>query len=167
MRRRVAVLGLGALLVAALLAASRGRAYLSDRPEACGNCHEMTPRVQAWKAGPHGRIAVCADCHVPQEGALSALSTKGADGVRHGVLHAAGKVPRFLHLKRDAAREVIQANCLRCHGTRVEKAAWQRLPALGTSQARTRPRPDTALHADGTRACTDCHRATGHRNDTP
>lgn len=162
MHRRMAVLALGVLLVAALMAASGGRAYLSDRPEACGGCHEMTPRIQTWKASPHGRLAVCADCHVPQDGALSAFSTKAADGMRHGVLHATGKVPPFIHLKRDAARDVLQANCLRCHGERVSMDRWRNLPALGTTSATTRPRPETAFHADQGRSCVDCHRSTGH-----
>ena len=45
----------------------RATSYLSDKPEACVNCHVMTPYYATWQNGSHGRIAVCNDCHVPQD----------------------------------------------------------------------------------------------------
>lgn len=162
MRRRRLIVASVLLLGLAAVGASRARGYFSSRPEACTSCHEMTPRLEGWKTAPHRHVARCVDCHVPPGGTLEAIHAKATDGARHGAVHVAGQVPPFIHVKREATQQTLQANCLRCHRERMSMEAWRGLPALGNPSARTRPRPDTAFHADPTRLCSDCHRETGH-----
>ncbi len=162
MRRRRWLLLVGIVVVLAGALGAKGRAYLSGRPEACTACHAMVPRHVAWKTGPHGRVATCADCHVPQDGMLEGLGAKVGDGARHSTVQLTGRTPAFIHVKRDASRATLQANCLRCHEALLSPEAWRALPRLGTTTATIRPRPRTAFHADPSRACTDCHRKTGH-----
>ncbi|HNQ38777.1 MAG TPA: NapC/NirT family cytochrome c, partial [Prolixibacteraceae bacterium] len=38
--------------------------YLSDRPEACVNCHIMAPQYATWNHSSHREKAHCNDCHV-------------------------------------------------------------------------------------------------------
>ena len=39
--------------------------YMSDNPQACVNCHVMTPVYNSWMHSSHREWANCNDCHVP------------------------------------------------------------------------------------------------------
>jgi cytochrome c nitrite reductase small subunit len=44
---------------------ARGGSYLTDKPEACVNCHVMREQYAGWVKGSHRLVAVCNDCHTP------------------------------------------------------------------------------------------------------
>jgi cytochrome c nitrite reductase small subunit len=103
-------LGLGLWVVRLANAA----AYLSDAPAACVQCHVMTDAYASWERGSHGRVAVCNDCHVPNTNPVAQVVFKARDGLRHAGMFTLRLEPQVLRLS-DAARGVIQENCLRCH----------------------------------------------------
>lgn len=131
-----AFLGMGAYVFRISNAAS----YLSDDPEACINCHIMTPMYASWKHSSHARVATCNDCHVPHDSALAKYAYKAMDGARHSTMFTLRMEPQVIRA-RPAARPVIQANCIRCHGDQVHGATTE--PAW-------------------TRSCVDCHREVPH-----
>ncbi len=143
--------------------------YLSNRPEACLGCHVMQAPHQAWSLGPHAKVAVCNECHVPHGGGFRALAFKAWAGVRHGAVLAVGATPSRLRI-RPASAQVVKENCLRCHGGLVEIPQVRFMPRGDgegevASQVRGRgnwPRPRTAYHADPRRNCMECHRGKGH-----
>src|SRR5690606_11308008 len=64
----------------------RATSYLSDKPEACVNCHVMAPQFATWERSNHGRFTVCNDCHVPQDNILRKYYFKATDGMRHSFM---------------------------------------------------------------------------------
>src|SRR5688572_30492436 len=56
-------LGLGAFT----FVYARGASYLTNDPEACGNCHIMREHLGAWVKSSHHAVATCNDCHTPHD----------------------------------------------------------------------------------------------------
>jgi len=46
---------------------AEGLSYLSADPGACVNCHIMRPQYDGWSKSSHHAVAVCVDCHLPQD----------------------------------------------------------------------------------------------------
>ncbi|MBE2252991.1 MAG: cytochrome c nitrite reductase small subunit [Myxococcus sp.] len=90
-----------------------GASYLRTAPEACVNCHIMQPQYDGWLKGPHHDVAVCVDCHLPQAFVPKYL-TKAENGWRHGKLFTTQTFVEPIQIA-PAGREVLQANCVRCH----------------------------------------------------
>ena len=120
---------------------SNAASYLSDKPEACINCHVMTPYYASWSRSSHRVVATCNDCHVPHENVMKKLAFKAADGARHATVFTLGLAPQTLRLN-PAAVPVVQQNCVRCHEHQI----------MGTSMG----------SSDSERLCWDCHRETPH-----
>ncbi|SEJ47814.1 cytochrome c nitrite reductase, small subunit [Cyclobacterium xiamenense] len=65
-----------------LLRLSNAASYLSDDPQACVNCHIMTPQYITWNHSSHREVAHCNDCHVPQDNIVNKFYFKAKDGSR-------------------------------------------------------------------------------------
>lgn len=127
---------------------SKAPSYLSDEPETCINCHVMTPMYQSWKHSSHREVANCNDCHVPHNNFANHYFFKAKDGLRHATIFTLRNEPQVIHIK-DAGKEVVQQNCLRCHG---ELMATNQLEQYSQSHQ----------HHRNDKKCWDCHRTTPH-----
>jgi len=137
-----AFVGLGLYVVRISEAAS----YLSDDPKACINCHVMFPEYATWRHSSHGRVTNCNDCHVPHHNDFEKYLFKAKDGMRHSFIFTFRLEPQVIYATKEA-REVIQENCVRCHGNVMSAVAGG---AHGGSSH------------DGMRSCISCHREVPH-----
>ena len=131
-----------------ILHISNAPSYLSDKPEACINCHVMTPQYITWRNSIHARVATCNDCHVPQDNIVRKLYFKASDGLRHSTIFTFRLEPQVIQIK-DAGKKVVQENCIRCHQnlinqTELVKASYNKF-----------------THGKD-KLCWDCHRETPH-----
>lgn len=116
---------------------AKGGSYLTDRPEACANCHIMQEQFTGWVRSSHRSAAVCNDCHTPK-GFVSKYLNKFANGVRHSWAFTTGRFAEPITIKfhnhkitdsrcRDCHQQVTEAinaehnsdggpDCIRCHG---------------------------------------------------
>lgn len=116
-RWRVAIFAVGgAVFGLALVVAhiSRAASYLSDKPEACLNCHVMNNAFATWQHGSHRTVAECTDCHLPHQNPVAELAFKARDGIFHSFVFTFHLEPQVLELS-EGAKHVVQENCLRCH----------------------------------------------------
>lgn len=130
-----------------------GLAYLSDNPATCANCHVMNDQFDSWRKAPHHALATCNDCHVPP-----AFPDKYIAKARNGYHHSMGFTlqppapddPGARTVFEEPIRiketnsQILQDNCLRCHGDLVHQVV------RGSTWA------DNAIR------CVHCHRAVGH-----
>jgi len=151
----LAVLGGGAVGVAGFtFDYAAGLSYLSTEPKACINCHIMNDQFEAWRKGPHHAAATCYDCHLPVTFPEKYLA-KGRNGWHHSVgftfqpprsTGAPGEKLFFQEPVRikEANSQILQDNCLRCHGDLVHEvvrgSTWD----------------------EGAIRCVHCHRGVGH-----
>ena len=161
---RLAVFAMGgvafglALVVAHI---SRAASYMSDKPEACLNCHVMNNAYATWQHGSHRIAADCADCHLPHQNPIAEKAFQARDGLRHSYVFTFRLEPQTLQLS-EGAKPVVQENCLRCHGNQflmvrlaavTERRCWDchdgvhgRVISLsGTPHARRPPIPPAGL----------------------
>jgi cytochrome c nitrite reductase small subunit len=126
---------LGLILGLFVLAVRVGNAvsYMTDEPEACINCHIMTPYYAGWSRSGHQTVATCNDCHVPHENPAKGYAFKAMDGSRHAAIFTLRLEPQVYELT-DLAASVVQGNCIRCHeqqvqvldmGSAPEKRCWE------------------------------------------
>ena len=119
-----------------------GLSYFSTDPRACKNCHIMNEQYDSWTKGVHKSAATCVDCHLPH-----AFVPKYVAKASNGYHHSKGFTLQDFHepilIKRRNA-EILQANCLHCHGEFVHGIV------RGSSTG-----------ADAVR-CVHCHRNVGH-----
>jgi cytochrome c nitrite reductase small subunit len=144
----IIVLGLAAGFGSYVFYISRAYSYLSDKPETCINCHIMAPQYATWAHSSHHLGTTCNDCHVPHNNVVNKYYFKAKDGMRHATIFTLRSEPQVIFIK-EAGRECVQNNCLRCH----EKL-------LGTIN-------DKSLHPQQAsfvqkRYCWECHRETPH-----
>lgn len=132
---------------------AEGFAYLSNDPAACVNCHIMNDQFDSWRKGPHHADATCNDCHVP-----TGLVGKYLAKARNGYHHSKGFTLQPSAPDEPGARlafdepirikatnsQILQDNCLRCHGDFVHEIV------RGSTWA------DDAIR------CVQCHKAVGH-----
>jgi cytochrome c nitrite reductase small subunit len=130
-----------------------GLSYLSNDPRACVNCHIMNDQFDSWRKGPHHATATCNDCHVPP-----LFPAKYVAKLRNGYHHSMGftfqpAVPDAPGARlffeepiriKDTNSQILQDNCLRCHGAFVHEIV----------------RGSTV--AQGAVRCAQCHRGAGH-----
>jgi len=130
-----------------------GLSYLSNDPAACVNCHIMRDEYDSWRKGPHHTFAVCNDCHVPP-----AFPEKYIAKARNGYHHSTGftfqpnrpDAPGAKLVFEEPIRikeknsQILQDNCLRCHGAFVHDIV------RGSTWS------DDAIR------CVHCHRSAGH-----
>lgn len=125
-----------------LVTISEAASYLSDEPEACINCHIMVPQYATWQHSSHGRVTTCNDCHVPQDSTWRKYWFKANDGLRHSALFTL-RMERQVIEAIQASKDVIQANCIRCHKSVIDQAM-------------------TPIGHDFERSCIECHREVPH-----
>jgi len=127
---------------------SKAPSYLSDKPEVCINCHVMNPQYNDWAHSAHRNVATCNDCHVPHDNLFHKYLFKAQDGLRHAAIFTMRTEPQVIYI-RQAGKEAVQGNCLRCH----EKV-------VGTEfMGSVLPKYHNYLKE---RQCLDCHRETPH-----
>jgi cytochrome c nitrite reductase small subunit len=131
-----------------ILNISNAVSYLSDDPQTCVNCHVMYPEYASWEKGSHGRVTNCNDCHVPQDNVIRKYMFKASDGLRHASMFTFRMEPQVIRIK-DAGRDVVQENCIRCHANYLHPVS---LRAIGAR----------SINDDTDRLCWDCHRETPH-----
>lgn len=142
--------------IAIALMLGAGAGIPVDPGAGCTACHLMRPQLETLRAGSHAKVASCPDCHEPHGNTVRRLYAVASDGLRHGLLATLGAQPAVIRIHRAGA-EVVQANCIRCHGFE-ESRAIQANPSL----PRPKPQPKTSAHADSQRICFECHRETSH-----
>jgi len=122
------------LLVIALLGGAVG-AFLSlgppkllarsETPEFCASCHVMEAEYDAWfHEGAHRRIK-CVDCHLPHQNVAAHYVWKSIDGMKDVAVFYSDSVPEPIKISQHG-RDVVQANCIRCHESLVERIDNQR-----------------------------------------
>ncbi|SDW07430.1 cytochrome c nitrite reductase small subunit [Lutibacter oricola] len=103
------------------LVESKAISYLSDDPKTCANCHVMTPQYTTWQNSSHREWATCNDCHVPHDNVFKKYAFKAKDGMYHASVFLTRGEPEVIRMK-EAGNEVVQSNCIRCHGDQVTDA---------------------------------------------
>jgi cytochrome c nitrite reductase small subunit len=101
-------------LVIYLFYVSRAASYLSDKPEACINCHIMAPQYATWSHSSHREVAHCNDCHVPHNNVVNKYYFKAKDGMRHATIFTLRNEPQVIFIL-EAGQKVVKQNCIRCH----------------------------------------------------
>lgn len=97
--------------------------YLSDDPQACVNCHVMTPVYNSWMKSSHREWAKCNDCHVPHDNVFAKYYFKAKDGLYHASVFTARAEPDVIEMK-EASQRVVQQNCIRCHVQQVTQVKY-------------------------------------------
>lgn len=121
---------------------AEGASYMSNKPEACVNCHIMRDQFDAWQKMPHHASATCNDCHVPHD-TIGKYLTK----VQHGYRHSKAFTFQDFHEPiqiTPADRRIVETNCVRCHGEFVSEIT-----------------ANTDTSADNV-SCSRCHSDVGH-----
>lgn len=139
-----AVLGLGFFIIREAEVVS----YLSDNPQACVNCHNMTPMYNSWNHSSHREWASCNDCHVPHNNIANAYYFKAKDGLYHASVFTTRTEPDVIFMK-PASQEVVQNNCIRCHIDQVTETKYD-----GWIENHQANRTD--------RQCWECHQEVPH-----
>jgi cytochrome c nitrite reductase small subunit len=127
---------------------SKATSYLSDDPKTCVNCHVMTPEYTTWSNSSHKEVAVCNDCHVPQDNPIKKYWFKAKDGMYHSYVFTSRTEPQVIQMKEEG-QEVVQNNCIRCHQNHV-----------GTSHLGKSVKNHKKLMTE--QKCWDCHREVPH-----
>lgn len=121
---------------------AKGLSYFKTDPSACANCHIMQTQFDGWQKSSHHAVAICIDCHLPATFVPKYLA-KAENGWRHGKEFTLQTFEEPIRLKPRSS-EILQANCLRCHGSLVH---------------------DVAAGFDTTAkelSCIHCHQSAGH-----
>ncbi len=122
--------------------------YLSDNPATCVNCHVMAPQFATWNHSAHREVAVCNDCHVPQDNIFKHYLFKATDGLRHAYMFTFRLEPQVMTIKQ-AGKDAVQNNCIRCH----EHVIYD------SKMASTHPMFEANIKD---KYCSECHRDTPH-----
>ena len=150
--QKIMLMRLGGIIVGGglyFLYLLRAHTYIADDPNACINCHIMTPYYSTWMHSSHGRDATCNDCHVPNDNIAEKYYFKGVDGMKHVfafLTHGERQTPEA----QKESSQVIMNNCIRCHTDL-------------NSRLVTTGKVDYMMTQVGNgKACWDCHRSVPH-----
>lgn len=123
---------------------AEGASYLTNRPEACANCHVMKKHLDAWVKSSHGRFATCNDCHAPHN-LLGKYYCKGRNGMFHSWAFTTGWFPDAIQIT-PYNRQVVEDACRHCHAQITHQI--DPLPTSNGEVERT--------------SCIHCHATVGH-----
>lgn len=123
-----------------------GLSYLGHDPRSCINCHIMQPEFDAWQHSGHHHVATCQDCHVPQDSFVRWLVSEADNGYRHSKGFTFEDFREPIQITA-ANSQILQENCLRCHGDFVHELVE------GSRSAH--------LEGESVR-CVHCHAGVGH-----
>lgn len=123
--RRVAVFLIAVLVGMGIFLAKEASivSYMSDNPQACVNCHVMTPVYNSWMHSSHRERASCNDCHVPQDNLFNKYVFKAKDGLFHATIFTARMEPEVMFM-REESEKVVQDNCIRCHVQQITQVKY-------------------------------------------
>jgi cytochrome c nitrite reductase small subunit len=113
----------------------------TDQASFCASCHAMDEAAWTHKQSLHAQFD-CNECHTPAS-IPAKVSSKAKTGLHDVFVNVSGKVPDLLHARQDM-KDVIQANCRRCHVSTTRSVAMDVKPY-----------------------CTDCHRSVPHNRNLP
>ncbi len=131
---------------------SKALSYLSKDPEACINCHVMTPQYATWQKSSHAGKATCVECHLPVGNEVDKYIAKAKDGWNHSVAFTLNTYDQVIQITEDGASRV-QANCVRCHATLTQ--------TMRDSEARFHQNLGNDTKGEQ-RLCWDCHKDVPH-----
>ena len=131
-----------------VLKLSNAASYLSDDPQACVNCHVMTPQYITWARSSHREVASCNDCHVPHNNIFNQYYFKAKDGLYHASIFTLRAEPEVIKARQPSV-EVIQDNCIRCHTAQVVDAKMESFV-------------EDHHYSRTDRTCWECHREVPH-----
>jgi hypothetical protein len=139
------------VLVVSFVIAVLSADYIMTSPATCGVCHEIRPRVDAWRKSAHSEIG-CYECH-GDPGPAYLVPGKFAERARRlgseAYAHAIGGYEISATAIKSGAGSVPDATCERCHQLRRKVTAYGRVI-------------DHAEHAKKNMSCVSCHRRTAH-----
>lgn len=144
----VILLGIIVAVIIVVFHLSNASSYLSNKSEACINCHVMVPQYTTWKHSSHRENANCNDCHVPHDNLIKKYFFKAKDGLRHATIYTIGNESQVIHINKESA-DVVQQNCLRCHED-----------LLKNDKVMARNPEIFEFHSE--RKCWTCHREVPH-----
>lgn len=113
----------------------------TDGPAFCGGCHAMSEAAWTHSRSVHKQFD-CSECHLPAD-VVAKLPYKAQIGLHDIYVNTTSTVPDLIHTT-PKMKDVIQANCRRCH--------------IGSTM-------DVAM--DVKPYCTDCHRTVPHTKKLP
>lgn len=123
---------------------AKGASYLTNRPEACANCHVMQEHLDAWTKSSHGHVASCNDCHAPHD-LLGKYYCKGRNGMFHSWAFTTGLFPDQIQITQYN-RQVVEHACRHCHAQITHQMD---------------PLPTSAGTVEAV-SCLHCHSTVGH-----
>ncbi len=112
-----AIAGAILALTGIVIYTSKASSYMGNDPKACANCHVMRAEYDGWAASSHKNVATCNDCHTPPD-FVGHYTVKVMNGIRHSTFFTLGLIPKPIRAT-SATRDVVQDNCVRCHGEMV------------------------------------------------
>ena len=130
---------------------AEGFSYFGSDPKSCAHCHIMNSQYDSWVKGSHHAVAVCNDCHLPHDNAVHKLYVKASNGYHHSEAFTLMNFAEPIRIKPSNA-QVLEANCLRCHGAFVDA-----ITSHGTLGVPTDPEQQADLYG-----CVRCHQEVGH-----
>ena len=113
----------------------------TDQAAFCANCHAMSEAAWTHKQSVHAQFD-CNECHTPYAIAEK-LPYKTAVGLNDIYVNTTDSIPNLIHTQAKM-KDVIQANCRRCHLATTMTVAMDVKPY-----------------------CTDCHRTVPHNKKLP
>jgi len=123
---------------------AEGGSYLTDRSEACANCHVMQKHLDAWVKSSHGKFASCNDCHAPDD-FFGKYYCKTRNGFFHSLAFTTGNFPDRFQMN-EFNHNVVEQNCRRCHADVTHQMDTFR---VGSGKMETT-------------SCLHCHATVGH-----
>ena len=129
-----------------------GAFYLSASSTVCSSCHEMTPKVDAWKTSAHADIG-CPACHEAQRAYYSfpeILGARAAAMQRDLHAHNSQTTTDIVNALNSVKPSIADDNCLKCHDLSRKITVH-----FGTII-------NHAEHAKRNKSCISCHLWTAH-----
>ncbi len=121
---------------------AEGFSYFSADPEACVNCHIMTPQYDSWQKSSHHAAATCVDCHLPHD-FVGKYIAKAENGYHHSKAFTLQDFHEPIMIKEKNHR-ILQHNCVECHTDTVHEMFMRDITD-----------PDAV-------GCINCHAGVGH-----
>lgn len=102
-----------------LAATYTGFKYTS-KSDSCAICHVMQPNYLSWLKSPHYSAGVqCVDCHLPEQMSQK-IYFKSKLGL-NDIFRALNGQTDLIQANSDT-KNIVNANCLRCHRNKVTKS---------------------------------------------
>lgn len=92
---------------------AEGASYMTNDASACANCHVMQDHFAAWVKSSHHAVAVCNDCHAPQD-FIGKYMTKASNGFNHSLAFTTGRFHEPIQIT-PRNREITERACRHCH----------------------------------------------------